>query len=52
MLEPRSTKVYNVKNKLQARKILQKAGEVIREGGLVCFPTETVYGLGADAFND
>ena len=27
---------------------LKKAGEIIREGGLVAFPTETVYGLGAD----
>ena len=26
---------------------LKKAGEIIREGGLVAFPTETVYGLGA-----
>jgi len=28
-----------------------KAGEIIKNGGLVAFPTETVYGLGADAFN-
>ena len=27
------------------------AGEIIRGGGLVAFPTETVYGLGADALN-
>ena len=27
------------------------AGEIIRSGGLVAFPTETVYGLGADAFD-
>jgi L-threonylcarbamoyladenylate synthase len=27
------------------------AGEVVRRGGLVAFPTETVYGLGGDAFN-
>jgi L-threonylcarbamoyladenylate synthase len=27
------------------------AGAVIRQGGLVAFPTETVYGLGCDAFN-
>lgn len=27
------------------------AAEAIREGKLVSFPTETVYGLGADAFN-
>jgi L-threonylcarbamoyladenylate synthase len=30
---------------------VQKAADVIRRGGLVAFPTETVYGLGADAFN-
>ncbi|MDE5965202.1 MAG: threonylcarbamoyl-AMP synthase [Eubacterium sp.] len=28
------------------------AGKIIEEGGLVAFPTETVYGLGADALND
>ncbi len=27
------------------------AADIIREGGLVAFPTETVYGLGADALN-
>ncbi len=31
---------------------LQEAGELIRRGGLVAFPTETVYGLGASAFDD
>src|ERR1700755_313624 len=29
-----------------------EAAEVIKKGGLVAFPTETVYGLGADAFNE
>lgn len=33
------------------RKALQEAGEIIRQGGLVAFPTETVYGLGGDALN-
>lgn len=28
-----------------------KAGEIIRRGGLVAFPTETVYGLGANALD-
>ncbi len=27
------------------------AARILREGGLVAFPTETVYGLGADATN-
>lgn len=30
---------------------LDCGAEIIRGGGLVAFPTETVYGLGADAFN-
>ncbi len=30
---------------------LSYAGEIIRQGGLVAFPTETVYGLGGDALN-
>ncbi len=30
---------------------IKKAAELLREGGVVAFPTETVYGLGADAFN-
>ncbi|WP_296422626.1 L-threonylcarbamoyladenylate synthase [Yoonia sp.] len=31
---------------------LAKAAAILRDGGLVSFPTETVYGLGADARND
>jgi L-threonylcarbamoyladenylate synthase len=30
---------------------LRRAAEILRAGGLVAFPTETVYGLGADAGN-
>lgn len=30
---------------------LKEAGAVLRSGGLVAFPTETVYGLGGDALN-
>jgi len=30
---------------------IQKAAEAIRAGDIVAFPTETVYGLGADVFN-
>ncbi len=31
---------------------ISEAAAIIRAGGLVAFPTETVYGLGADATND
>lgn len=30
---------------------IKQAAKIIKEGGLVAFPTETVYGLGADALN-
>jgi len=30
---------------------IEKAGAIIKNGGLVAFPTETVYGLGGDALN-
>ncbi len=30
---------------------IKKAADIIKSGGLVAFPTETVYGLGADVFN-
>lgn len=33
-------------------KDIQIAGKILADGGLVAFPTETVYGLGADALND
>lgn len=32
--------------------VFDKAAEIILSGGLVAFPTETVYGLGADALNE
>ena len=31
---------------------IEKAGAIIRGGGLVAFPTETVYGLGANALDE
>lgn len=31
---------------------IERAASIIRSGGLVAFPTETVYGLGADAMNE
>ena len=33
-------------------KQLKEAAETLRNGGLVAFPTETVYGLGANALNE
>lgn len=34
------------------KEILEKASLIIKRGGLVVFPTETVYGVGANIFNE
>ena len=39
-------------NKLQTDNEIKKAVQILNQGGLVAFPTETVYGLGADATDD
>lgn len=45
------TVIYTIdKNNIDMKKI-QEAGEILAKGGLVAFPTETVYGLGADAMD-
>jgi len=45
------TEVYKVNPLRPSKAVLRRAAEVIKKGGLVAFPTETVYGLGADALN-
>lgn len=45
------TKVIRVDEQYIDRKALGEAGDIIKSGGLVAFPTETVYGLGGDALN-
>ena len=34
-----------------SREAVEEAAEVVRSGGLVIYPTDTVYGLGCDPFN-
>src|SRR5690349_6769095 len=36
----------------EAIEALDQAAEILRRGGLVALPTETVYGLGANALNE
>lgn len=33
------------------QRLIQKAAEVIKQGGIIIYPTDTVYGLGCDIFN-
>ena len=51
MIEIMETKVIAIDHKAMDEAVLQEAGTIIKNGGLVAFPTETVYGLGGDALN-
>ena len=46
------TKVVTLDPHRPEEKLIKKAARIIKKGGLVAFPTETVYGLGADYFNN
>jgi len=45
------TKYITLDTKNFSDEALTEAGEIIKAGGLVAFPTETVYGLGGDGLN-
>ncbi len=45
------TKIIKIDTKDWQENSLKDAKEILENGGLVAFPTETVYGLGADALN-
>lgn len=49
--ENRSTTVLQVNSVSPDHAIISDAGKLIQDGGLVAFPTETVYGLGANALD-
>ena len=46
------TKVAIIKDINKDIKFIEEAGAIIRDGGIVAFPTETVYGLGANALDE
>ena len=47
------TVIYKISSDItkEEYEYIKKAGSVIRSGGLVAFPTETVYGLGGNALD-
>ncbi|HII15137.1 MAG TPA: threonylcarbamoyl-AMP synthase [Nanoarchaeota archaeon] len=45
------TIILKISRNSPERALIKQAALIIKEGGLVAFPTETVYGLGADALN-
>ena len=45
------TKIIKIDEENIDEALISQAGKIIKNGGLVAFPTETVYGLGGDALN-
>lgn len=46
------TKVEKIEKTQMNIDIINAAGQILKQGGLVAFPTETVYGLGANALDE
>ncbi len=44
-------KIYKLNHDHPEPEIIQRAVNVIKQGGIIAFPTRCLYGLGADAFN-
>ena len=45
------TEIYRIDPADPDESVIRRAGEIVRRGGLVAFPTETVYGLGGNALD-
>lgn len=52
IMRPMETIIKKIDKNQIDEQVIEEAGRVLRNGGLVAFPTETVYGLGADALNE
>ena len=46
------TQIFKIASIFENPDELQQAADILAGGGLVAFPTETVYGLGADGLNE
>jgi L-threonylcarbamoyladenylate synthase len=46
------TEILKLSADNQDKPLLQRAAEIINRGGVIAFPTETVYALGADVMNE
>ena len=46
------TKVIKIDRKNPDKELIKEAGKLLADGGLVAFPTETVYGLGGDGLQE
>ena len=46
------TEYVDLRDEYDIKEGIKKAAGIIKKGGLVAFPTETVYGLGANGLDE
>lgn len=46
------TQVFRINNIGSAKSFLEESAQILKNGGVIAFPTETVYGLGANVFDE
>jgi tRNA threonylcarbamoyl adenosine modification protein (Sua5/YciO/YrdC/YwlC family) len=42
---------FSINNQNPQARLIKKAVEILRDGGVIIYPTDTVYGLGCDLYN-
>ena len=48
----KKTKIFKIENLEKDKAMIEEAANIIKSGGTVVFPTETVYGLGGNALDE
>ncbi len=43
--------LFSINSQNPQMRLIRKAAEILRDGGIVIYPTDTAYGLGCDLFN-
>ena len=51
-MNPMKTIIRKIDQNQIDEEVISEAGRILKQGGLVAFPTETVYGLGANALDE
>ncbi|PJA49567.1 MAG: threonylcarbamoyl-AMP synthase [Syntrophobacterales bacterium CG_4_9_14_3_um_filter_49_8] len=47
----RKAAILSVNSENPQKRLIKKAVDILRDGGIIIYPTDTVYGLGCDLFN-
>jgi L-threonylcarbamoyladenylate synthase len=46
------SEIFDLNPKRISRNIINRVATIVREGGIILYPTETIYGLGCNLFNE